>query len=583
MQIRRNNGLFDESKRMAHSSGSMKRTGILLAMALCGFSTLAQGTNTLAPSSTNYTSVPVPSHALATTNTPVAERWMSLQDCIEIALQHNFTIQIARYNPQIARYNLWGAYGAYDPVFTASVDHSYNLSPGGVDAQGRPFVGTESEADTLRSGLSGLLPWGLTYSLGGSASDQTVTRSSILTGTNIVGFSTNTFFDTATNPIVFLSPTFNTTTARTPFETTSASAGALSLTQPLLKNFWFDADRLTIFLNKKELQKSEADFRDTLMSTITQVETAYIRLIQANENVVVQQKALELAERTLSENKKKVEVGAMAPLEAQQAEADAAAARATLLRVVSDAGGQQRLLKSLLTDDYTNSWLNVIIQPKDKLSAIPQQFDLQESWRKALAQGGAPTRLQQLRLTIEQNNARVRLQRNQLFPEVDLTGSYGYSGSGREFSDALGQVQQGNAPFWSIGAQLTVPLSQTAARNNLKAAKASRDQQKLTLKSAEQSTLITIENDIATARIDYASIQATHEARLYAEAALDAEQKKYENGKSTLFDILGLQAKLTTARFNEVSALASYNVDLATLSFDEGSTFDRLEIKIDSK
>jgi len=581
MQIRRNNGLFDESKRMAHPSVLMKRIGILLAAVLCGFTTLAQDTNTSSVGSTNYN--PVPNIGLATTNVAVAERWMSLEDCIEIALQHNLTIQIARYNPKIARYNLWGAYGAYDPTFTASIQHSYDLSPGGIDAQGRSFSGTESDTDTLRSGLSGLLPWGTSYSLGGNTSDQTGSRPSTLVGTNITGYSTNVFFDTATNPVVFLSPRFATASGRTPFETTSATAGALSLNQPLLKNFWIDADRLTILIDKKELQKSEADFRDTLMSTTTQVETAYLRLIQANENVVVQQKALELAEQTLAENKKRVQVGAMAPLEEQQAEAQAAASRVTLLRRLSDAGTQQRVLKSLLSDDYTNTWLNVIIQPKDKLAAVPQQFDLQDSWRKALAQGGAPSRLQQLRLTIEENNARVRLQKNQLFPEVDLTGTYGYSGNGKEFSDALSQVQRGDAPFWSIGAQLTVPLSQTAARNNLKAAKASRDQQKLTLKSAEQSTLITIENDIATARIDYASIQASHEARLYAESALEAEQKKYANGKSTLFDILGLQAKLTSARFDEVSALADYNVDLATLSFDEGSTFDRLQIKVEAK
>jgi outer membrane protein TolC len=553
---------------MAHPSAAMKRIGILLAMVLCGFTSMAQETNSSTAGAPVYSSMPTvtnsaPIHISTTTNGNVLERWMSLQDCIAIALEHNFTIQIARYNPQIARYNLWGAYGVYDPNFSASVDHVYNLSPGGVDAQGRPFVGSLSESDNLQAGLQGMLPWGTTYNLGGSANDQTVTRSISLISTNGIEFSTNTM--------------------RTPFETTSASAGALSLSQPLLRNFWIDSDRLTIFLDKKELQKSEADFRDTLMTTITQVETAYLRLIQANENVVVQQKALELAEQTLAENNKKVQVGAMAPLEAQQAEAQAAAARATMLKVQSDAGTQQRVLKALLSDDYTNTWFNVIIQPKDKLTAIPQEFDLQESWRKALAVGGSPVRLQQLRLTLEENDAQVRLQRNQLFPELDLTGRYGYSGSGKEYSDALGEVQRGDAPFWSIGAQVSIPLSRTAARNSLRAAKATRDQQKLTLKSQEQNTLITIENDIANIRNDYESVHATHEARLYAEAALGAEQKKYENGKSTLFDILGLQAKLTQARFDEVTALAAYNVDIATFSFDEGSTFDRLQIKLAAK
>jgi outer membrane protein TolC len=596
MQRRSKNGLFDESKRMAQSARAMKRIGILLAaMAICS-GAMAQGSasaagapqygsisNLVNSTATNLFNSVSPVNTNTTVSTNVTDRWMSLQDCIEVALTHNFTIQIGRYNPAIARYNLWSSYGVYDPNFTASVDHSYNLSPGGIDAQGRPFVGTEAEADTIQTGLSGLLPWGTTYSLGLNASDQTVTRSSTVLGTNIVGFSTNTFFDINTNPVVLLTPTFNSLSRRIPVETTSASAGALSLTQPLLRNFWIDSDRLTIYLNRKEMQKSELDYRDTMMSTITQVETAYLRLIQANENVVVQTKALELAEQTLAENRTKVQVGAIAPLEAQQAEAQAATARATLLKVQSDAGTQQRVLKSLLSDDYTNSWFNTVIQPKDKLTAIPQQLNLQESWRKALAYGGAPQRLQQLRLTVLENEARVRLQQNQLFPQLDVTGSYGYNGLGREYSDAFNQIQRGNAPFWSIGAQMSIPLSQTAARNNLKAAKASTDQQKLNLKSQEQATLITIENDIATVRNDFESVHATLEARLYAEAALAAEQKKYENGKSTLFDILGLQSKLTNARFDEVSALATYNVDIATLSYDEGSTFERLQINLEAK
>jgi HAE1 family hydrophobic/amphiphilic exporter-1 len=583
------NGLFDESGRMAQSSREMKWTGILLAMILCGLVAGAQETNNLTASDTNLVSAANHTNTEAATSMPADvnatanERWMSLEDCIQIALEHNFTIQIGRYNPQIARYNLYGAYGVYDPTFTASYDHSYNLSPGGIDEQGRNFSGVESDTDTLRSGLSGLLPWGTAYSLGVVASDQSGTRPSTTLGTNVTGFSTNVFFDTGLNPTTILSPIFNTIPGRTPFETTSAQAGALTLTQPLLRNFWIDSDRLTIYVNRKELEKSVVDFRDTVMTTITQVETAYLRLIQANENVRVQEKALELADQTVSENKKKVEVGAMAPLDEKQAVAQAAASKAALLKAQSDAGTAQRVLKSLVSDDYTNNWFNVSVKPKDKLIALPQEFDLQESWRRALAEGGSPQRLQQLRLTLQENEERVKLGRNQLFPEVDVTGSYGYSGTGKEFSDAFGQVQSRNSPFWSVGAQMSVPLSQTTARNNLKAAKAVRDQQRLTVKAQEQNTLITIENDIATARNDYESVNATHEARLYAEAALEAEQKKYENGKSTLFDILGLQAKLTTARSDEITALSDYNVDLATLSFDEGSTFERLHIKFEVK
>ena len=102
----------------------------------------------------------------------VPKRTLSLDECVAIALDHNLTIQITRYNPMIAGYSLAGIYGDYEPTLSLSVIHDYSLSPGGVDDQGRPFGGTESESDRLSGGLQGLLPLGTTYNLGGSFSDR---------------------------------------------------------------------------------------------------------------------------------------------------------------------------------------------------------------------------------------------------------------------------------------------------------------------------------------------------------------------------------------------------------------------------
>src|ERR1041385_2372472 len=64
---------------------------------------------------------------------------LTLQECIQTALQHNFDVQIKRYNREIARYNLNGSYGGYDPTYSFSGEHDFNLSPGGVDPQFGPF------------------------------------------------------------------------------------------------------------------------------------------------------------------------------------------------------------------------------------------------------------------------------------------------------------------------------------------------------------------------------------------------------------------------------------------------------------
>src|SRR5579862_3912603 len=122
MYIRSSNGLFDELRRLAQPSCAMKWLGIFwLAAMACASSAWAEGTNvsTVATNQATATEFGLPQ---PTNNLPDNSRQLSMEECIRIALEHNFTIEIARFNPQIARYNLWGAYGVYDPTFTSGYE-----------------------------------------------------------------------------------------------------------------------------------------------------------------------------------------------------------------------------------------------------------------------------------------------------------------------------------------------------------------------------------------------------------------------------------------------------------------------------
>jgi hypothetical protein len=152
-------------------------------------------------------------------------------------VQHNFDVQIQRSNPEIARYSLSINKGAYDPEFFVQGVHRYSLSPGGLDAQARPYQGSETESDEFTGSLSGLLPTGLTYQLSGRASDQYGTRPDVILG------------------------------GRTEFENATANAAAATLTQPLLRNFWIDAPRANIYISKNRLKYSEQALR-FLMQTV---------------------------------------------------------------------------------------------------------------------------------------------------------------------------------------------------------------------------------------------------------------------------------------------------------------------------
>ncbi len=515
--------------------------------------------------------------AVAQTNAPEV-RPMSLEDVIQVALQHNLDIQIVRYTPEIAQFNLAATYGAYDPVFNLSGGHQYSASPGGFDAQGRPYLGAESDANRLSSDVTGMLPWGTTFSLGGTMTDSYGTRPVTVNTGTVGSIGTNSFTDIISGQTFsYRTTNFVTASIRDPFENAAGSVGFTQLRQPLLRNFWIDGPRLQILLNKNSLKTSEQQLRQQIMDTVTRSEQAYYNLIFANENVQVQRMALELADRLLAENRKRVEVGAMAPLDEKQAESQAAASRADLLAAQGDRDTQLRVLKNLLSDDYQR-WKDVEIRPTVALVAIPEQFNLQESWRRGLVE--RPDLAQQ-RLNLERQGYLVKYQRNQLFPELDVVGTYGYNASAPTTGLALDQVANRDNPFWSVGGVLSVPLSNKGPRNNFKAAKATREQSALQLRQFEQSVLIQIENGIAVANTAFQRVQATREARVYAEAALDAEQKKLQSGKSTSFEVLRLQRDLTTARSSEIRALADYNIALAQLAFYEGSTLDRRKVSLE--
>ena len=469
-------------------------------------------------------------------------RAMSLVDCIQEALQHNLDVQIQRYNPQISLYNLRAAYGGYDPLLNISGQHNYDTQPGGSFNQysTNPIPARITEADSFNSGIGGTLPLGLQYDFTGNIADTTSTA----------------------NP-----------------ESTAGSIG-VSLTQPLLKNFWIDTTRLTIKLDKSKLKSSEQGLRLQIITSVTAVENAYYELIYALENVQVQQEALALAQTQLDQDNQRVQIGTLAILSVQQDESQVAQSQANLIAAQFTLVGDQNALKSLLADTNYYQWHDTDIQPKETLTAPVQTFNLQDSWRKGMTE--RPDLLQ-AQLNVEQSGIQLKFDRNQLFPELDLLGTYGFNGASKEFSGTFDQYHEGNAPFYSYGAQMTIPLSNVGARNTYKSDKATLQQVVLRLKQFEQNVLVEIDNAVKQAQSNYQSVEATRQARIYAEAALDAEQKTYAVGKATTFEVLQYQNSLTTARSAEIRALANYNEALSNLAAQEGSTLERNNINIEAK
>jgi outer membrane protein len=481
-----------------------------------------------------------PSSAAAqTTNAP---RPITLQECLVMALEHNLDLQIERINPKLSIYNLEIARAYYDPTFDLSYQHGYNVSGGGLDQNQLLIPPVRRDTDSFTAGLGGVGPLGLNYDLAGNARDS---------------------YGTSPGP----------------FETASGLVG-ISLAQPLLRNFLTDIGRYNIAIAKNDIKGSELGLRLQVITILTAVERAYYELIFARENVKVQQEALRLAEQLASDDRRRIEIGTIAQLDEKLSESQAAARKSDLTSAHGAIATAQNNLKQLITASY-RTLHDTPLEPVEKLIAVPQALDVYESWGKGLSH--RPDLLQ-ARLDLESQGITLRYLKNQRLPELDVTGSYGHGASGnltRELGDTFRDYRSGDKPFWTIGAVVSIPLSNKAARERYRQGKASADQLVLALKRQEQTILVEIDEAMNALRTQFDRVQSTRESRIYAEQALEAEQKKLANGRSTSFVVLQLQRDLTTARSDETRALVDYNIALAEWYRAEGTTLERRKIRLD--
>lgn len=493
---------------------------------------------------------------------PAIVRKLSLQDCFRMALENNYNIEIGdkvslgvsadldlssggRLGLELARINLHQEYAVYDPELKMRAGKSWNERPGGRDPlTGLAGAGGYNWDQSYRMGVQGLLPSGTTYEL--------------FTETGRTMDSNQPIGDPAEY---------------------DSSAG-ITLTQPLLKGGWmYDSSRLSLKFRKSDLKLAELSFKLLVMDTLRKVSEGYYDLAAARGQVTVREKALELAGKLVEENKKKVQVGNLAPLDERQAESQAATAKADLTQAIFDAQSREMELKSLITRDYVKVQAEAY-EPTDSLVAVYQVFTLVEAWRTALE-------IRPDYLTKKENLQRDRISlsfiKNGMLPQLDLSTTYRRNGLAGNTIDAYDQVADNRFPGWSGFITLTVPLTYRQERDNLKQAKLAIQQGITDLKRTEDLVIQEVDLAIKQVKSTYEATQSTREARKFAEEALEAEQKKLDNGKSTSFQVLQFQRDLTQASSAEIRAAAEYNKALQNLYFKEGTTLERNKVNLEIK
>jgi outer membrane protein TolC len=561
--------------------------------------------NPLAP----YTARHVPPPNLA--NTPRIDQLMhdgklyiSMNDAVALALENNLDIAIARYNLNIADTDVWRAKSGSNTLLGVNNGVVQNTPGGGVGGLGTQ-VGSGQGGTSVAAGGAGVGSAGLVGSTFGSGPqiasfDPIITgavqfdRQEINCGSPFCGSSQNTTtgnftytqgFQWGTNMAIG----FNNTrvTSNNSFNSLTPALNSnfqFKLTQHLLQGFGFSPNTRFIQIAKNNREISDVAFRLQITTTVDQIENMYWDLVYAYENVRVQQEQLTFAQKTLSDNKKQVEIGTLAPIEVVRAQSVVASNQQTLTLALTNLELQQLLMKNAISRTLVDPALadaEVIPTSTMELPAQEPIVPTQDLVNDALSHR---PELAEQRINLSNTDISNKAIRSALLPSVDLFAYYGGAGLGGNpnqnyvcaqepafcgvtsytappnvsYSATLNQLVNSTAPDKGMGVSLNIPLRNRAAQATQVRSEFEYRQAQLRIQQIENQVRIEVRNAQFGVQQNRASVASAQAAVDLARQSLDAEQKKYALGASTSTLVLQNQAAMTQAEVTLVSAKALY-------------------------
>ena len=519
---------------------------------------------------------------------------LSLQDAVELALENSVDIAVARYYPWISDVGIlkassgssgYGTPGAaiagssaslnpfafvinsYDPLLTSSVSFDDRKAP-----INNPFISG--------TGLGSL------------------TAASIVIHTNQYNTQYSQYFPTGTSMTVTFD---NTRSSSNPtanfFNPYVQSSIFASFSQNLLSGFGLTVNRRNIIIAKNNRKIADLAFTQQAITTTTNTITAYWELVYARENVKVQQQAVAVSEKLFNDNKKQLEIGTMAPLDVTRAEAQLATDRQNLIVAQTVQLQDEQTLKNAVTRNPLDPRIiNIEIIPTDKPNA-PEQTEA-ASFEEALKEAYTkrPDLLEQ-EYNLRNAAIDVKATHNALLPTATLSAQYGtvgLAGNSQQtltsqttlgtqlvdstgtpinafipvsvpvttktnfagFSDAMSSVLHNNNPDYAVQMSITIPIRNRSLQADNQRSMLVQRQIEMQVQQLKNAALLDVRNTYIALEQDRARVEAASKASELQKQTFEAEQKKYQLGASTVYNVILTQRDYVNAQGTELRALA---------------------------
>jgi len=543
---------------------------------------------------------------------------LSLDDAISLALENNLNISVARFTPWIAETQLLKAEAggipqsnstqqvvlgtspsvSFDPI--VSVGYSWQHGNFPVN---NPFISGTGTGTNI-----------LVVNQNTSAVNFGYTEG-FHTGTNLQ-ITLNTARTATNEPDVFFNPAFTPVLSAT-------------LSQPLLNGFGILPNTRYIIEQKNTIKAANSLFAQQVIAVVTQTSNDYWELVYDRQNVKVEEAAVGVSQKLWEDNKKQLEIGTMAPLDVLTAESQLATDQQNLIVAQTTKLTQETVLlndiaKSLLAKDVAGIEIvpTTPITIPDVVENIPLQDAVQEAWRKR-------PELYQADMNLKNSRIEVKATRNALLPSLNAFIQYqaqGLNGTGFNttgtngtfvadpqaplvgadglpilingneaftgvpatttavthggVSDALDDIFKNQFPVYSAGLTLTMALRNRSAQADSARAQFDERQFQVQYRQQENTIVINVRNAIITLQQDRSQVAAAEKARNLAQQTLDAEQKKYQLGSSTSYQVVLRSRDLTAAQGTALRAQANLAEALVNFNQAMGRTLEVQHITV---
>lgn len=523
---------------------------------------------------------------------------LSLDDAIQMTLERNTDVVIARLETRVARHNVLSAEGIFDPRVTPNFAYertvTANTSAIGGATQGR----LEQNEFAGGAAMLGRTPWA--------------------GGRFTVNFSSSRV--ETSNQFARLDPQF-------------PSSLATTYLQPLFRNRAIDADRRNILLARRTVDLNDAQLTQVIMDQLTLVEQAYWDLAFTVRNLEVLDSALTQARAQVESNERQAKEGTLAPIDVVEAQTQVSRFELAV------ASGEQALtetenrLKRLILGDRSSSEWNRAIVPAELADRVAPPMVLDDAVKLAL------TRRPELR-ALDSTRAQNEIDRayfsNQTKPLLNLVGGYTITGlagdplssttpppvSGSSNSDAalLARLNElsvlaGFTPLdapppptssavppmfiggWGqsvsnlfarrfptalVQLQMDMPIGNRTARANLARTEIEATQLTRQRQALEQAIEAEVRDSLQAVRSSQQRLAAASAARRYALEQYESERRRFDSGISTVFLVLERQTTHVTAQAAELRARADLNQAIAQLERAVGGTLELHRVKLQS-